>query len=162
MSTIDNPFDAEAVRLMNLREVTEEVARNVVILKYLKAGDTRPLAYWLPDGLTLHPDVRVFLSAMLQPERMAEGNPEKAYSITPEQVPYALRPVRRDGQMGRPRDMEVEERARAVCDYYDMRMVSIGRGGHDAVITEITDIVKPYLSRSWVLEVVKERSRERR
>jgi hypothetical protein len=69
MKEIDNPFDGEAARLMQQQSVTEQQARDFVVWRYLKIGDTRALAHWLMSDYRPGATVAVFLSYMLQPER---------------------------------------------------------------------------------------------
>ncbi len=47
MTEIDNPFDGEAARIIHQQDVTEQQARDFVVLRYLKERDTRALAHWL-------------------------------------------------------------------------------------------------------------------
>ena len=159
MSVIDNPFDGEAERRMNVLGCTEDLAKNVVIYRYLLAGDTRALAHWLCEGLALAPDVQVLLSAMLQPERQSADDPGIMIPISKSEVPYMLRAVHRDGRKGRPTDLVAQERNRAIEDLYQKLLAEIGPGGFESAVAEISDILKPHLGDESVREALKKRSK---
>ena len=98
MIDVDNPFDGEAARLLQQPDVTEQQARDYVILRYLREGNTRALAHWLEGDYSPGKEVKRMLSYMLQPERVYADDPEKTYACSFEAVPFELKAKRRDGK----------------------------------------------------------------
>jgi hypothetical protein len=158
MTEIGNPFDGEAARLMQQQSVTEQQARDYVVLRYLKIGDTRALAHWLEGDYCPGEPVRRLLSFMLQPVRADANNPEKTYTSSLEAVPFELQAKRRNGKRGAPRNPVSDERNQAIFDYYDRRMAEIGVGGYESVITELKQLLAPYINESAIREAIKNRS----
>ena len=158
MTAIDNPFDGEAARLQGHENITEQQARDCVVLRYLKLGDTRALAHWLEAGYSPGEPVRRFLSFMLQPVREDVGDPKQTYVCSPEIMPFELKAKRRDGSRGAPRNPVSDERNKAVYDYYTRRMSEIGAGGHESVIAELVTLLGPDLKESAIREAIKARS----
>jgi hypothetical protein len=158
MTDIDNPFDGEAARLFHGQGVTEQQARDAVVLRYLKVGDTRALAYWLKGNYCPGETVRRLLSFMLQPVRPDADDPNKNYTCSLEAVPFELKAKRRDGKRGAPRNPVSDERNQAILDCYDRRMAEIGVGGYESVITDLVELLKPDINESVIREAIKNRS----
>ena len=158
MTDIDNPFDGEAARLFHGQGITEQQARDAVVLRYLKVGDTRALAYWLKGNYCPGETVRRLLSFMLQPVRPDADDPNKNYTCSLEAVPFELKAKRRDGKRGAPRNPVSDERNQAILDCYDRRMAEIGVGGYESVITDLVELLKPDINESVIREAIKNRS----
>ena len=109
MTEIDNPFDGEAARIIHEQDVTEQQARDFVVLRYLKEGDTRALAHWLEGDYFPSEAVRRLLSFMLQPVRTDADDPDKNYTCSLEAVPFELKAKRRDGKRGAPKNPVSDE-----------------------------------------------------
>lgn len=158
MTEIDNPFDGEAARLFHEQGITEQQARDAVVLRYLKVGDTRALAHWLEAGYCPGEPVRRFLSFMLQPVREDVGGPEKTYVCSPDIVPFELKAKRRDGSRGAPRNPVSDERNQTIYDYYVRRMAEVGAGGYESVIADLVTLLGPDIKESAIREAIKARS----
>jgi hypothetical protein len=158
MTEIDNPYDGEAARLFHEQGVTEQQARDAVVLRYLKEGDTRALAHWLERDYCPGEAVRRLLSFMLQPVRSDADDPEKTYTSSLEAVPFELKAKRRDGKRGAPRKPDADERNQAILDCYDRRMAEIGVGGYESTISDLVELLKPDINESTIREAIKNRS----
>lgn len=158
MTEIDNPFDGEAARLFYHQDITERQARDAVVLRYLKVGDTRALAHWLKGNYCPGEEVRRLLSFMLQPVRVDADDPDKTYTKSHDAVPFELKAKRRDGKRGAPRKPDADERNQAILDRYDRRMAEIGVGHYETVIAELVDLLKPDINESAIREAIKNRS----
>ena len=158
MTEIDNPFDGEAARLFHEQGVTEQQARDAVVLRYLKKGNTRALAHWLEGDYCPGEAVRRLLSFMLQPVRVDADDPDKTYTSSLDAVPFELKVKRRDGKRGAPRKPVADERNQAILDYYDRRMTEIGAGKSDSVIADLVELLKPDINESAIREAIKGRS----
>ena len=156
MTEIDNPFDGEAARLMQQQpNITEQQARDYVVLRYLKVGDTRALAYWLEADYCPGEPVRRLLSFMLQPVREDADDPNKTYTSSLDAVPFELTAKRRDGKRGAARKPVADERNQAISDYYGRRMAEIGAGGYESVISELEGLG---VKESAIREAIKKNS----
>jgi hypothetical protein len=158
MTEIDNPFDGEAARLFHGQGVTEQQARDFVVWRHLKIGDTRALAHWLEGDYCPGELVKRLLSFMLQPVRPDADDPNKNYTCSLEAVPFELKAKRRDGKRGAPRNPVSDERNQAILDCYDRRMAEIGVGGYESVITDLVELLKPDINESAIREAIKDRS----
>ncbi len=158
MTEIDNPFDGEVSRLMQQPGVTEQLARDYVVLRYLLLGDTRALAHWLEGDYCPGKKVKALLSVMLQPERTDAADPSKTYKIDVKAVPFELKAKRRDGKRGAPRDPTADERNRVVRENYDQLMSEIGHGGHESAVSELVKRLGPEIGESAIREAIKARS----
>lgn len=158
MTEIDNPFDGEATRLMQQQSVTEQQARDFVVLRYLKDGNTEALAHWLMSNYTMGATVAVFLSYMLQPERQVDGDPLNVVRCDPKIIPYELKVESRQGRRGRKTSSIAAERNQAINDLYKAQMATIGKGGHDSIIKDLSDFLGPEITPSMIVEATKDRS----
>lgn len=153
----DNPFDGEANRLLEDPKYTEQMARDEVVQKSLRNGDTRALAHWLEKGYCPGTEVSQLLSRMLQPERDDADDPTKTYKYPPVDVPYKLEAKRRDGRRGARRDPVAAERNRALCEYYQNELGIAGPGSSDSVIKKMVEDL-PGTTESMIREALKKRS----
>ena len=158
MTEMDNPFDGEASRIMQKHGVTEQIARDAVVLRYLKDGNTEALAHWLMSDYTMGASVAVFLSYMLQPERQVNGDPLNVVRCDPKVIPYELKVDSRQGRRGRKPSSIAAERNQAIYDLYKAQMANIGKGGHESSIALLIEQLGPEISGSAIREAIKDRS----
>lgn len=116
MSSISGiiPGEPWAIEATELHEATGKPLGdciNTVILDWLKAGDTRPLAAWLALGRAPATDTLHYLARMLHPQDRTEDD-----------VPYRLIIVSRTGQRGARRDRVDDVRDRKLHAIYELRM----------------------------------------
>jgi hypothetical protein len=93
--SLDTGWGSEADYFHRMTGESVEYCKDCVILRYLMAGDTRPLAALMMSGRAPGPAVLKHVSAMLQP---ADG--------TENEVPFRLNVKSRLKQKGRRRDPE--------------------------------------------------------
>jgi hypothetical protein len=74
---------------------SEAEGHQIVLLKWLKAGDTRPLAWALCLGKPVSPGMLAYVGLMLLPP-----GTEIPEDMPPEEMPYRLEAVRRTGKAG--------------------------------------------------------------
>lgn len=158
MTEIDNPFDGEAARLIRDQNVTEQQARDCVVLRHLMSGDTRALAFWLERDYCPGKPIRRLLAYMLQPVRADAEDPKKTFTCSPVRVPFELVAKRRRKRRGRHRDPVADERNMATREKYELALGRIGSGGHDSAIKELSDQLGPHIKESAIREAVKKRS----
>lgn len=158
MTEITNPFDGEVSNLVEQRSISEQLARDVVVYRYLKLGDTRALAHWLKFDYNPTKKVKELLSYMLQPEQVALDDPEKTIVSSLEEIPYELKPKRRDGKRGAPRNPVADERNRIIKENYKRLMENFGKGAHESAIAELVEQLGPAVSENAVREALKNRS----
>ena len=156
---IDNPFDGEAWRLVRDAGIDLNRAKNLVVFRDLRLGDTRALAHWLMQD-DYEPDkaVRFFLSYMLQPRRNDPHDPSVSDEVAHDRLLYRLDAKRRDGKKGRPNDPTAAEINTMISDYYEKKLAELGPGGSEAVVAEMADEFGPHVSESRIREAIKERS----
>lgn len=158
MTEIDNPFDGEASRIMQIHGATEQIARDAVVMRYLKEGNTEALAHWLMTDYKLGRLAAALLSYMLQPKRIVDGDPCNVVEIDPNIIPYELTATNRLGRKGPKSDSISAERNQAINDIYKAQMASIGKGGHDSAIAELVELLKPDIKENAIREAIKNRS----
>lgn len=158
MTEIDNPFDGEAFRAMQQPNVTEQNARDYVVLRYLNLGDTRALAHWLERDYSPGNEVKRMLSFMLQPSRVDAEDPAKTYTCSFDAVPFELKAKRRDGKRGAPRNPVSDEKNKIIEENYDQLMARIGKGGHESAVAELVEQLGPDIIESAIREAIKSRS----
>ena len=107
----DTPWGQEAEHANKTHGWPINSCRDAVILHYLIAGDTRPLAALLTLGRAPGPAVLRYLSAMLQP---ADGTEDK--------VPFRLNVKDRLGRKGRRRDPEIAWRNFLLSENVERKM----------------------------------------
>ena len=88
------PWTIEADMIGTIRKIPDKEAIDLVIVRYLRAGDTRPLAWWLHEGHCPGVQTLNFVAHMLQPSSGA--------SI--ETFPFELRAKSRSPKRGRPKN----------------------------------------------------------
>jgi len=158
MTEIDNPFDGEAARIVREQGVTEQIARDFVVRRYLLSGNTRALAFWLERDYCPGEPIRRLLAYMLQPVREDTEDPTKTFRCSPDLVPFELATKRRDGKGGRFSDPVVAERNTATSEMYQRFYDNIGPGGYESAIEELKSQLGPQLGVSKIKEATKERS----
>lgn len=158
MGEVDNPFDGEANRLVQEQNVTLQDARDFVVLRYLKDGNTQALAHWLMTDYRPGSTVALMLSYMLQPERQHDGDEAQIVTCHPDVVPFELKATKRLGSRGRKPDSIAAERNQAIYDLYQTLLEEIGPGGSDSAIAELEDLLGPKIGPSMIREAVKNRS----
>lgn len=161
MTEIDNPWDGQAERFIREHNATEQDARDLVVLTYLREGDTRALAHWLMLDYIPGIEVRRFLSFMLQPKRVAAENPNAKAEVPLDLVQYELQAIRRGGGKGRRRNLASMERDKALRDLYDAKKSEAGKGSSDGVVLEMAEQLGPYIRKPAIREAIKSRSKKR-
>lgn len=158
MGEVDNPFDGEANRLLREQSVTLQQARDFVVLRYLKSGNTQALAHWLMEDYQPGRTVARMLSYMLQPERQLDRREGKIVTCSPEVVPFELKAKKRGGGRGRKSDSAAAERNQAIYELYKKLLADIGPGGSDSAIAELEGFLGPEITQSMIKEAIKDRS----
>lgn len=158
MTEIDNPFDGEASRVMRDKGVSAQVAKDAVVLRYLKEGNTEALAHWLLTDYRPGPTIAMFLSYMLQPIRLSNAEFAKLFEIDKEVVPYELVSKRRSGTKGRKTNSLAAEKNQAIYELYQHLNQKEGAGGSEAAVATLEAILDPGTSLSMIREAIKERS----
>jgi len=158
MDEIDNPFDGEAARIFHEQGVSEQEARDFVVLRYLRDGDTSALAHWLMTNYDPGKTVKLMLSYMLQPKRQDAEDASKELASDPNKVPYELVAKRRDGKSGRPVEPLTAEKNQAIQDLYNKLVTEIGPGGSDSAVSHLAQELGPDITMSMIKEAIKGRS----
>jgi len=126
----DRPWTIEADIIGTIREIDENEAADVVIVRYLKAGDTRALAWWLYEGHCPSPIVLKYIACMLQPGK-ADTN----------HIPFELISKSRTPRRGRPKKRP-EQNLRDWLIYKEVSNLihDMGRGSYDAAIAKVAEL----------------------
>jgi len=107
-----------------------ETASDMAAAAFLRDGETEPLIKYLLTGEPLTPILHETLIKVLQ-----EGSLKKIGT------PYKLKPVRRDGKRGAPKNrLSKIIRDEMVGEGVKELMEAYGPGGYDAAINEATNI----------------------
>ncbi len=128
------PWGIEADILMRERGWSKEKARDVVIAKWLRAGDTKALGALLELGHAPGPGVLNFLARMLQHESLDTAKDR-------DEVPFRLVAQSRTGQRGRPLDPEIAVRDRLLALQVEKR-VSAGVT-KEAAVADVVEMLDP-------------------
>jgi hypothetical protein len=123
------PWGIQASRLQQ-GGCSPENARDLVILDWLRKGDTRPLADLLRTGIVPSSLVLSYLASMLHP---ADG--------TEDAVSYMLVPKRRREGRGANDNPEIEIRDQLIADNIERLMREIGPGGYDAAVKQLSTLI---------------------
>jgi len=155
---IDNPFDGETARIIRDKGVTEQIARDLVVRRYLQNGDTRALAFWLERDYFPGKPICRLMAYMLQPVREDAEDAKKTFTCSPDLVPFERKAKRRGGKPGAFPDPVVAERNTALLEMYQQLYDEIGTGGHESAIAALKDELGPDITKSKIMEALKERS----
>ena len=129
--TPDRPWTIEADIIGTIRKIDENEAADLVITRYLMAGDTRALAWWLYEGHCPSPVVRQYIACMLHPGSKA----------TPKAVPFELVAKSRTPKRGRPKKGPEP----LLRDWLQFRFIynfmhDRGPGQYEAAISELAEL----------------------
>ena len=114
----------------NIRKISEEEAMGLVIVRYLKAGDTRALAWWLYNGHCPSPIVLKYIACMLQP-----GKPVLKH------LPFELATKSLAPKRGRPKKgPEPNLRDWLIFKNVYELIKDMGDGSYDAAIKQIAEL----------------------
>jgi hypothetical protein len=129
--TPGEPWTIEAELIADARKISTKDAVDLVIVRYLRTGDTRALAWWLYEGHTMSERARKFIAVMLQPGSKA----------TTEAVPFELAAKTRTPKRGRPKKgPEPSLRDWLLFRFIYNFMQDRGPGQYDAAITELAEL----------------------
>ena len=127
----DNAWTIEAEMVSSVRDIPRAEAIDLVIVRYLRFGDTRALAWWLDEGHTPSPATLKYIACMLQP---GSGASTKSF-------PYELIAKSRTPKRGRP-TKRPEENLRDWLIYKNVKhfMDKAGPSSYDAAIRDIATL----------------------
>ena len=91
----EQPWTIEADMIGTIRKIPKNESFDLVILRYLIAGDTRPLAWWLYEGHCPSPTTLKYIAYMLEPDN--------------DNIPYKLITKSRTPKRGRPPKSDQDE-----------------------------------------------------
>jgi hypothetical protein len=122
-----NAWTIEAEMVSSVKDIPHTEAIDLVIVRYLRFGDTRALAWWLDEGHTPSPATLKYTACMLQP---GSGASTKSF-------PYELITKSRTPKRGRP-TKRPEENLRDWLIYKNVKhfMDKAGPASYDAAITD--------------------------
>jgi hypothetical protein len=125
----DLPWTIEADMIGTIQNIPDKEAFDLVILRYLRYGDTRPLAWWLHEGHSPNAQTLDYIAHMLQPSSSAPI----------ERFPFELIAKSRSPKPGRPKKVPEKNLRdwliyKNVCGF----MERIGPGSYEAAIAEIS------------------------
>ena len=116
----DNPWAVETDRMARESGRSFRACRDLVILRWLKKGDVRPLAHLFATGHRPGPKVLTYFAGMLHPEFAPEFIGFDGQSKVPD-YPYRLKVTSTTGAKG-PRDNpEYDLRDRLIADYVELK-----------------------------------------
>ena len=126
-----NAWTVEAEKVSSAKDIPHAEAIDLIIVRYLRFGDTRALAWWLYEGHTPSPTTLKYIACMLQP---GSGAATKSF-------PYELIAKSRTPKRGRP-IKRPEENLRDWLIYKNVQrlMDEKGPGTYDAAIRQIADL----------------------
>ena len=126
----DYPWLIEVDLLKKAGHEFESRVEDLVILKYLMAGDTRVLAWFLLDGYTPSPGMLKFIGQMLEPG-----------SQPTDKVPFELVAKSRTPERGRPpKGPEQELRDLLIYSRVTELIERDGPGSYEAAIDEVASL----------------------
>jgi hypothetical protein len=131
VSNLQNAWTIEAEMVSSVRDIPRAEAIDLVIVRYLRFGDTRALAWWLDEGHTPSPATFKYIACMLQP---GSGASTKS-------LPYELIAKSRTPKRGRPpKGPEPDLRDWLIYKNVQRLMDEKGPGTYDAAIRQIADL----------------------
>ena len=127
VSNLENAWTIEAEMIASAKDIILSKAIDLVIVRYLRFGDTRALAWWLYEGHTPSPTTLKYIACMLQP---GSGASTKS-------LPYELNPKSRTPKRGRPpKGPEADLRDWLIYKSVQRFMDESGPGTYDAAISQ--------------------------
>jgi hypothetical protein len=126
-----NAWTVEAEMVSSAKDIPHAEAIDLIIVRYLRFGDTRALAWWLYEGHTPSPTTLKYIACMLQP---GSGAATKSF-------PYELIAKSRTPKRGRP-IKRPEENLRDWLIYKNVKhfMDKAGPSSYDAAIRDIATL----------------------
>ena len=122
-----NAWTIEAEIVSSAKDIPHAEAIDLVIVRYLRFGDTRALAWWLYEGHTPSPITLKYIACMLQP---GSGASTKS-------LPYELISKSRTPKRGRPpKGPEADLRDWLIYKNVQRLMDEAGPGTYDAAISQ--------------------------
>ena len=127
----DQPWTIEADMISTVRQISMSDAIDLVILRYLRAGDTRALAWWCYEGHCPSNRILQFLGIMLQPETQ----------VSTVSLPYELIAKSRIPTRGRPKKRP-ETKLRDWLMYRNIvrYMADNGAGSYESAIANLCEL----------------------
>nr|ADI18630.1 hypothetical protein [uncultured Rhodospirillales bacterium HF4000_24M03] len=126
----EQPWTIEADLLSAIRQISLNEAIDLVIVNYLKAGDTSPLAYWFFEGHCPSPTILKYIACMLLPGSGSESH-----------VPFKLISKSRSPTRGRPsKGPQQKLRDRLIFINVASLIQQHGPGTYDSAITKISEL----------------------
>ena len=131
VSNLENAWTIEAEMVSSAKDIPRAKAIDLVIVRYLRFGDTRALAWWLYEGHTPSPTTLKYIACMLQP---GSGASTKL-------SPYELISKSRTPKRGRPpKGPEADLRDWLIYKNVKHFMDEAGPGSYDAAIRDIATL----------------------
>jgi len=132
MATLDsdpeNAWTIEAEMVSSAKDIPRAKAIDLVIVRYLRFGDTRALAWWLYEGHTPSPTTLKYIACMMQP---GSGASTKS-------LPYELIAKSRTPKRGRPtKRPEADLQDWLIYENVQRLIDEAGPGTYDAAIRQI-------------------------
>ena len=131
VSDLENAWTIEAEMVSSAKDIPHAEAIDLIIVRYLRFGDTRALAWWLYEGHTPSPITLKYIACMLQP---GSGASTKL-------LPYELISKSRTPKRGRPpKGPEADLRDWLIYKNVKHFMDEAGPGSYDAAIRDIATL----------------------
>jgi hypothetical protein len=127
----DQPWTIEADMISTIRDIPIIEAIDLVIVRYLKSGDTRAMAWWFYEGHCPSKIVLNYIACMLQPGSGA----------SPDSFPFELITKSRKPKRGRPKKgPEPLLRDWLIFRNVFDRMSELGPGSYDSAIKSVAEL----------------------
>ena len=131
VSNLENAWTIEAEMVSSAKDIPRAKAIDLVIVRYLRFGDTRALAWWLYEGHTPSSTTLKYIACMLQP---GSGASTKSF-------PYELIAKSRASKRGRPpKGPEADLRDWLIYKNVKHFMDKAGPSSYDAAIRDIATL----------------------
>ena len=123
----DQPWTIEADMIGTIRKIPKNESFDLVIVRYLIAGDTRPLAWWLYEGHCPSSTTLKYIAYMLEPDN--------------DNIPYKLITKSRTPKRGRPpKGPEQKLRDWLIYKCVSELVEEYGPSSYEAAIDEVTSL----------------------
>ena len=123
----ETPWDIHVDQRIKENNLTQNQARDVVIIEWLRKGDTTPFSAFVSAGHTPSIDIIKYVALMMNPP---EG--------TDKLVPFSLKASPR-GRKGRPPDPAIEARGKLIAQYVE-RLMKEGKS-YDEALFEVAEVL---------------------